>query len=101
MQENRLLLKVGAILPVGAAFERQAGLRRRAPLWMQRLALEWLFRLVLEPRRLWRRYLIGNPQFVARVLRQWLVQQRQNLGKRFLKSSNTGLSASSRREEPS
>jgi N-acetylglucosaminyldiphosphoundecaprenol N-acetyl-beta-D-mannosaminyltransferase len=72
MQENQPLLQVGAMVAVGAAFERQAGLRARAPRWMQRVALEWLFRLMLEPRRLWRRYLIGNFSFVLLVLRQYL-----------------------------
>jgi N-acetylglucosaminyldiphosphoundecaprenol N-acetyl-beta-D-mannosaminyltransferase len=72
MQENRDQLRVGAILPVGAAFDTQSGLRRRAPAIFQRLGLEWLFRLAAEPRRLWRRYLIGNVEFVVLVLRQWL-----------------------------
>lgn len=67
---NRAILDAAVIMAVGAALERQAGLRRRAPRWMQRMALEWLFRLILEPRRLWRRYLLGNPRFVAIVLRQ-------------------------------
>ncbi len=71
MQRHRQRLKVGVILPVGAAFDTQAGLQRRAPQWMQRNALEWLFRLIMEPRRLWRRYLIGNTQFVVLVLQQW------------------------------
>jgi N-acetylglucosaminyldiphosphoundecaprenol N-acetyl-beta-D-mannosaminyltransferase len=71
MQENRGKLRVGAILPVGAALDTQAGLRRRAPQWIQSLGMEWFFRLVMEPRRLWRRYLIGNAQFIILVLRQW------------------------------
>jgi N-acetylglucosaminyldiphosphoundecaprenol N-acetyl-beta-D-mannosaminyltransferase len=71
MQENRSQLNVGAILAVGAAFDTQAGLRRRAPKWMQKIALEWFYRLLMEPRRLWRRYLIGNTQFVLLVMRQW------------------------------
>ena len=71
MQENRVQLKVGAMLGVGAAFDTQAGLRRRAPGWVRAVALEWLFRLLMEPRRLWRRYLIGNTEFIALVLRQW------------------------------
>jgi N-acetylglucosaminyldiphosphoundecaprenol N-acetyl-beta-D-mannosaminyltransferase len=54
---------------VGAAFDFVAGTARQAPLWMQRSGLEWFFRLCTEPRRLWRRYLIGNVQFVAAVLR--------------------------------
>lgn len=72
MQKNRNLLPVGAILPVGAAFDTQAGLRRRAPRWMQRIGLEWLFRFLMEPRRLARRCLAGNTQFVLLVMRQWL-----------------------------
>lgn len=71
MQQNRARLRVGAILPVGAAFDTHAGLRRRAPKWIQRLGLEWFFRLAMEPRRLWRRYLIGNAQFIVLTLRQW------------------------------
>jgi len=46
---------------VGALFEYYAGTRLRAPRWMRRLGLEWLVRLALEPGRLWRRYLLGNP----------------------------------------
>jgi len=72
MQENRGWLRVGAILPVGAALDTQAGLRRRAPMWIQRLGMEWFFRLAMEPRRLWRRYLIGNAEFLVIVFRQWL-----------------------------
>jgi len=75
MYENAASLPVGAILPVGAAFDTQSGLRRRAPRWVQRLALEWLFRLLMEPRRLWRRYLIGNAEFMLLVLRQCLRQK--------------------------
>lgn len=57
-----------AIVCVGAAFEFLAGFRKEAPRWMQRMGLEWLHRLLSEPRRLWKRYLIGNPLFVAGVL---------------------------------
>ncbi len=58
------------LIGVGAAFDFHAGLKRQAPRWMQRSGLEWLFRLGTEPRRLWRRYLMNNPRFVARVLLQ-------------------------------
>ena len=75
MQENRDVLRVRAILPVGGAFDTIAGLRRRAPQRVQRIHLEWLFRLAMEPRRLWRRYLIGNTEFVLLVLRQWWKQK--------------------------
>ncbi len=55
------------MLGVGAAVDFHAGSVRRAPLWMQRNGLEWLFRLGMEPRRLWRRYLVGNSLFLALV----------------------------------
>jgi len=56
------------LIGVGAAFDFHAGTRKRAPLWMQRATLEWLHRLLSEPGRLWRRYLVIAPQFVWRVL---------------------------------
>jgi N-acetylglucosaminyldiphosphoundecaprenol N-acetyl-beta-D-mannosaminyltransferase len=55
---------------VGAAFDFIAGTKRQAPLWMQHHGLEWLFRLAVEPRRLWRRYLVGNLRFLVGVVRQ-------------------------------
>jgi len=60
------------LLCVGAAFDFLSGAKRRAPRWMRRAGLEWLHRLVTEPRRLWRRYLIGNSVFVAGVLSDYL-----------------------------
>lgn len=57
------------IVGVGAAFDFFAGTKPEAPRWVQRLGVEWLFRLATEPRRLWRRYLLGNFQFVWFVLR--------------------------------
>ncbi len=56
---------------VGAAFDFHAGLLNRAPGWMQRSGLEWIYRLVQEPRRLWRRYLVNNTLF----LWWWLVRR--------------------------
>lgn len=54
---------------VGALFDFRAGVVPRAPLLVQRLRLEWLYRLAQEPGRLWRRYIVGNPLFLLRVLR--------------------------------
>ncbi len=68
--EHRAQLPVGAIWCVGALFEYFGEARTRAPVWMRKAGLEWLFRLVLEPRRLWRRYLAGNARFIWRVLRR-------------------------------
>jgi N-acetylglucosaminyldiphosphoundecaprenol N-acetyl-beta-D-mannosaminyltransferase len=59
------------LLGVGAAFDFLSGSRRRAPHWMQRAGLEWLHRFLGEPRRLWRRYLLGNPEFVVRFVIAW------------------------------
>jgi N-acetylglucosaminyldiphosphoundecaprenol N-acetyl-beta-D-mannosaminyltransferase len=61
-----------AMLGVGAAFDFLAGTKSQAPRWMQRRGLEWLYRLVAEPRRLWRRYLIGNPRFLYHFARERL-----------------------------
>lgn len=60
------------MLGVGAAFDFHAGTVSRAPLWMQRNGLEWLHRLLSEPRRLWKRYLITNTLFVIGAARQLL-----------------------------
>ncbi len=61
-----------ALVGVGAAFDFLAGARRQVPHWMQRSGLAWLFRLTSEPRRLWRRNLLGNPRFIAHFTLQWL-----------------------------
>lgn len=58
------------MLGVGAAFDFLAGAKRQAPRWLQRVGLEWIFRLACEPRRLWRRYLIQNPRFVYHLARE-------------------------------
>jgi N-acetylglucosaminyldiphosphoundecaprenol N-acetyl-beta-D-mannosaminyltransferase len=63
-------IEAAALLGVGAAFDFHAGTTPRAPLWMQRSGVEWLFRLATEPRRLARRYLIDNTIFVTNALRQ-------------------------------
>ncbi|MBQ3752219.1 MAG: WecB/TagA/CpsF family glycosyltransferase [Prevotella sp.] len=52
---------------IGAVFDFYAGTARRAPLWWQRHSLEWLYRLLREPRRMWRRYVVGNPLFLWNV----------------------------------
>lgn len=63
-------LAANALLGVGAAFDIHAGTLRQAPRWMQRSGMEWLFRLGMEPRRLWRRYLRNNPLFVIGLMRR-------------------------------
>ncbi|MDP9380086.1 MAG: WecB/TagA/CpsF family glycosyltransferase [Chloroflexota bacterium] len=65
-------LKAPVLIGVGAAFDFHAGVKRQAPRWMQRNGLEWSFRLMTEPRRLWRRYLKNNPLFVGLVIAESL-----------------------------
>jgi N-acetylglucosaminyldiphosphoundecaprenol N-acetyl-beta-D-mannosaminyltransferase len=60
------------LLAVGAAFDYHAGTLRKPPAWMQRRGLEWAWRMGLEPRRLWRRYVILNPKYAARLTGQKL-----------------------------
>lgn len=61
---------------VGAAFDFHAGKVRQAPRWVQRSGFEWFYRLLQEPRRLWRRYLVNNPRFVWNLLlRQFGLRQ--------------------------
>lgn len=57
-------------LGIGVSFELVAGMVKRSPVWMQTAGLEWAFRLIVEPGRLWKRYILGNPTFVWLVLKQ-------------------------------
>ena len=70
--ENLHRLKAKVCFGVGAFFDFYSGSVPRAPRWMLRAGMEWVYRLCLEPRRLWRRYLIGNFLFLGRVYRQLL-----------------------------
>lgn len=69
MARMRPMLRAPVLLGVGAAFDFHTGRVKQAPTWIQRAGLEWSYRLMREPRRLWRRYLVNNPRFVASVLR--------------------------------
>lgn len=64
------------LLGVGAAFDFHSGRVPQAPSWMQDMGLEWFFRILMEPGRLWKRYATHNPAFVALLLRQWMRAQR-------------------------
>lgn len=79
MATMRDQLDAAVLVGVGAAFDFHAGLVKQAPPWMQDLGLEWLFRLLQEPRRLWRRYLHYNPRFVYGFARQY-GRHRRNRG---------------------
>ncbi|OED40973.1 hypothetical protein AB833_10805 [Chromatiales bacterium (ex Bugula neritina AB1)] len=62
-------LDANLLIGVGGLFDFYSGDKKRAPIWMRKTGIEWLYRLYLEPGRLWRRYIIGNPLFVYRVFR--------------------------------
>lgn len=68
--EHAKALGVPFSMGVGGALDVEAGLVRRAPRWLQRAGLEWLFRLLQDPRRLLRRYVVGNARFAALLLRE-------------------------------
>lgn len=55
---------------IGAVFDFYAGTKQRAPEWWQNHSLEWLYRLFVEPKRMWRRYLIGNPLFLSYIMKE-------------------------------
>ena len=75
--------KVQAVMiGVGAAFDFHAGNVKQAPEYLQDRGLEWLFRLIIEPRRLWRRYLWNNPKFAFLALRE--LAKSRNRGKNIL-----------------
>lgn len=74
---ERLMVPVS--VGVGVSFEFVAGVVARAPRWMQRAGLEWLYRLCAEPGRLWKRYLVGNVRFCMLIAWQYVVQRRQGM----------------------
>ncbi|MDF5727359.1 MAG: WecB/TagA/CpsF family glycosyltransferase [Rhizonema sp. PD38] len=78
LEENWLELGVNLAIGVGGSFEIFAGTKKRAPLWMQEVGLEWLYRLLQEPGRLWKRYLVTNSRFIYELLRVLLSRFSKN-----------------------
>jgi N-acetylglucosaminyldiphosphoundecaprenol N-acetyl-beta-D-mannosaminyltransferase len=76
MLRMRPRISAPLLVGVGAAFDFHAGLVPQAPRWMQRSGLEWTYRLLREPRRLWRRYARYNPRFIAGFARQYARERR-------------------------
>jgi N-acetylglucosaminyldiphosphoundecaprenol N-acetyl-beta-D-mannosaminyltransferase len=76
------LARMGPVfaMGVGGTFDIWAGRIRRAPRWMQNAGLEWLFRLIQEPQRMWTRYLVGNVKFLSLVVREWWRLRRARRG---------------------
>ena len=70
LQENLVAMNAPVLVSVGALFDYLGGSTPRSPKWMSNHGFEWLWRLLHEPRRLWRRYLVGVPVFIWRMLSQ-------------------------------
>jgi N-acetylglucosaminyldiphosphoundecaprenol N-acetyl-beta-D-mannosaminyltransferase len=70
MIKNRKFLKPQILIGVGAAFDFITNYKKQAPKWVQNIGLEWLFRFIQEPKRLWYRYLILNSQFIIKISKQ-------------------------------
>src|SRR5699024_9033678 len=64
------LQNINFFMGVGGSFDVLAGKTKRAPKWMQNLGLEWFYRFIQEPKRMWKRYLIGNTKFISLVLKE-------------------------------
>ena len=71
MRDHHSALRANVLLGVGAAFDFISGTKKQAPIWMRMAGLEWFYRLIQEPSRLWRRYIVGNIQFLYIVIRHF------------------------------
>ena len=71
MKAPRLLDR---LISIGAVFDFYAGTIKRAPKWLINLGLEWLYRLIKEPKRMWKRYLIGNVIFMFSIIREKIIK---------------------------
>ncbi len=65
-----IISRVNMIMGVGGSFDVVAGKVKRAPIWMQKTGLEWFYRFIQEPRRMWKRYLVGNSKFIALTMKE-------------------------------
>jgi N-acetylglucosaminyldiphosphoundecaprenol N-acetyl-beta-D-mannosaminyltransferase len=67
-------IKAYFIMGVGGSFDIVSGLTKRAPAWMQKIGMEWFYRLIQEPQRMWKRYLVTNSGFIYIIFREKLKQ---------------------------
>jgi N-acetylglucosaminyldiphosphoundecaprenol N-acetyl-beta-D-mannosaminyltransferase len=68
---KKQLQNINFIMGVGGSFDVIAGKVKRAPLWMQNSGLEWFYRVVQEPKRMWKRYLVGNTKFICLIIKEY------------------------------
>ena len=74
-ERHRARLEVPVIVGVGGSFDVLAGFIKRAPPWVQRVGMEWFWRLMMEPRKLWKRYLTTNTEFVCLAGREVIARR--------------------------
>jgi N-acetylglucosaminyldiphosphoundecaprenol N-acetyl-beta-D-mannosaminyltransferase len=79
-ESNRKRLNVPVMIGVGGSFDVLTGRVRRAPKWMQAIGMEWSWRLMMEPRKMWKRYLATNSQFIWLAAREILSRRRWRMG---------------------
>ena len=72
LAENMEKINIPFCMGVGGSFDVVAGITKRAPKWMQKLGLEWFYRFIQEPKRMWKRYLVGNSKFIYYVIKEML-----------------------------
>ncbi|MBK3518017.1 WecB/TagA/CpsF family glycosyltransferase [Carboxylicivirga marina] len=70
VNKYKSIMNVPFVMGVGGSFDVVAGITKRAPLWMQKVGLEWFYRFLQEPKRMWKRYLIGNSKFILLVFKE-------------------------------
>lgn len=70
LAENMKNINIPFCMGVGGSFDVVAGITKRAPIWMQKVGLEWFYRFLQEPGRMWKRYLVGNTKFILITLRE-------------------------------
>lgn len=70
LNEYKDIIRTPFIMGVGGSFDVVAGFVKRAPIWMQEWGLEWFYRVIQEPRRMWKRYLVGNTKFILLILKE-------------------------------
>ena len=75
LEKHKNELKVKLTLGVGGLFDFYSKKTKRAPIWLRELGLEWVYRLYQEPKRMWRRYLLGNPAFLFKVITRKLFKK--------------------------
>jgi len=76
---REIFSNVSFVMPVGGSFDVIAGKVKRAPVWMQKIGMEWFYRLIQEPRRMWKRYLFTNTEFLILLIKEYIKVQKSSI----------------------